>query len=118
MRRLRRRPSPPPPAAERWRQHFATIDGIAAACRPEMPGRLWPTRAATRKRVAQLATGERHEHLTINNEPVVSAESKSAGEPLDRRLAARGCGCGSSPGARSRPGRCRSARSGTSRHHR
>ena len=40
--------------------------------------------------MAQLATVERHEQLTINNEPVISAESMTAGQPVDRRLAARG----------------------------
>jgi len=90
VQRFRRRPPPAPPAAERWRQHFATIDGIAAAGRLDVPARLWPSRAATRDRVAYLATVERHEHLTINNEPVFSAESTSAGRPVDRRLAARG----------------------------
>jgi DNA-binding CsgD family transcriptional regulator len=90
VRRLRRRPPPPPPMAERWRQHFATVDGIAAARPFDVPARWWPSRAATRNRVAQLATVERHEHLTINNEPVLSAESISAAQPVDRRLAARG----------------------------
>ena len=79
MGRFRRRPPPPPSAAERWRQHFATIDGIAAAGPFDVPARLWPSRTAARNRVAQLATVERHEQLTINNEPVISAESMTAG---------------------------------------
>jgi DNA-binding CsgD family transcriptional regulator len=90
VRCFRRRPPPAPPAAERWRRHFAAIDGIAAALPVDVPARLWPTRAATRGRVARLATVERDEQLTINNEPVISAESMSAGQPVDRRLAARG----------------------------
>jgi DNA-binding CsgD family transcriptional regulator len=90
VRRFQRRPPPPPPAAERWRQHFATIDGIAAAGPLDVPARLWPSRAVTRKRVAHLATVEHREHLTINNEPVISAESISAAQPVDRQLAARG----------------------------
>jgi len=90
VQRFRRRPSPPPAAVERWRRHFATIDGIADAGPFDVPARLWPSRQATRNRVARLATVERHEHLTINNEPVISAESMSAAQPVDRRLAARG----------------------------
>ena len=90
VRRFRGRPAAPSPAAERWRRHFAAIDGIAAADPLDVPARLWPSRAATRDRVARLATVERHEHLTINNEPVISAESMSAARPVDRRLAARG----------------------------
>ncbi|HEX5198654.1 MAG TPA: LuxR C-terminal-related transcriptional regulator [Actinoplanes sp.] len=87
---LRRRQPPPPPAADRWRQHVATIEGLAGLGPPDRHARLWPSRAATRRRVAQLAAVERHEHLTINNEPVISAESMSAAQPVDRRLAARG----------------------------
>src|SRR5689334_14670771 len=74
VRRFRRSPSAPPPA-ERWRQHFATVDGIAAAGPFDVPARLWPSRSAARHRVARLASVERHEQLTINNEPVISAES-------------------------------------------
>jgi DNA-binding CsgD family transcriptional regulator len=88
--RLHKRPPPMPPAAERWRQHFAAIDGVADAGPFHVPARLWPSRAATRSRVAHLATVERREHLTVNNEPVISAESMSAAQPVDRRLAARG----------------------------
>ena len=88
VRRFRRRP---PPAAvrdaERWREHFAAIEPMGTA---GVTGRLWPSRAAARKRVAQLARVERHEHLTVNNEPVISDESMSAAQPVDRRLAARG----------------------------
>ena len=87
-RRFRSSPSPPP--LERWRRHFAAIDGIAAAGPFDVPARLWPSRAAARDRVARLATVERHEHLTINNEPVISAESMSAARPVDQRLIARG----------------------------
>jgi DNA-binding CsgD family transcriptional regulator len=86
VRRFRQRPAPPPPESERWRRHFAAIEGGRA----DISGRLWPSRSAARRRVAQLATLERHEHLTINNEPVISAESMSAAQPVDRRLAARG----------------------------
>jgi DNA-binding CsgD family transcriptional regulator len=91
VRRFRRRPPAPlPPAAERWRRHFAAIDEVAAAGPWDVAARVWPSRAATRGRVARLATGERDEQLTINNEPVISAASMSAGQPVDRRLAARG----------------------------
>jgi DNA-binding CsgD family transcriptional regulator len=79
-----------PPEAERWRRHFAVIDGIEAAGPFDVPALLWPSREATRARGARLAKVERHEHLTINNEPVISAESMSAAQPVDRRLAARG----------------------------
>jgi DNA-binding CsgD family transcriptional regulator len=44
----------------------------------------------TRRRVTQLAAVERHEHLAINNEPVLSTESLSAAKPVDRGLAGRG----------------------------
>ncbi|MEU8819624.1 LuxR C-terminal-related transcriptional regulator [Actinoplanes sp. NPDC048796] len=90
VRRLSHRPPAPPSAAERWRHHFATVDGIAAAGPFEVPSRLWPNRAVTRDRVAKLAGLERHEHLAVNNEPVISAESLSAAQPVERRLAARG----------------------------
>jgi len=90
LRHLRRRPGLPPAAAERWRQHFATVDGIGESGVRGLPARLWPSRAAARRRVAQLASVERYEHLAINNEPVVSTESLSAAKPVDRGLAGRG----------------------------
>ena len=89
VRRFRRRPAPHPPESERWRQHFATLDGVAAAGPFEVPARLWPSRAVTRRRVAELSTVERYEHLAVNNE-LISAESLAAGQPVDRRLAGRG----------------------------
>ena len=90
LRRFWRRPPPPPAAAERWRQHFATLDGMGGSEVDTVPARRWPTRAVTRERVAALATVERYEHLAINNEPVINAESFSAAQPVDRKLAGRG----------------------------
>jgi DNA-binding CsgD family transcriptional regulator len=77
-------------AAERWRQHFAAIDGIGETGVPHLAARLWPSRAAARRRVAHLAAVEQHEHLAINNEPVLSTESLAAAKPVDRGLAGRG----------------------------
>ena len=90
LRRLARGPKAPPSAAERWRHHFATVDGIGASTAATVPARLWPSRAITRRRVAQLAHVERHEQLAINNEPVLSTESLTAARPVDLALAARG----------------------------
>lgn len=84
--RFRQRPAPPPPESVRWRQHFAAVAGIEL----DAPARLWPSRPLTRRRVAHLATLERHEHLAINNEAVISTESLTAARPVDRKLAARG----------------------------
>jgi DNA-binding CsgD family transcriptional regulator len=88
--RFRQRPAPPPPESVRWRQHFAAVAGVAEVGTLDVPARLWPSRLVTRRRVAHLATLERHEHLAVNNESVISAESLTAAKPVDRKLAARG----------------------------
>jgi DNA-binding CsgD family transcriptional regulator len=91
VRRLRQRPAPPPPPESvRWRQHFAAVAGVAEAGALDVPTRLWPSRPATRRRVAHLASLERHEQLAINNESVIITESLTAARPVDLRLAARG----------------------------
>lgn len=90
VRRIRRRPAGLPAPGDRWRRHFATIEGLGVRAAGVLAVRHWPTRAAARKRAAQLVAAERHEHLAINNEQVFSTESLSAAQPLDRSLVSRG----------------------------
>jgi DNA-binding CsgD family transcriptional regulator len=52
--------------------------------------RRWPTRAATRRRVAELVAAERYEQLTVNTERAFDAASMAAALPLDRSIIARG----------------------------
>jgi DNA-binding CsgD family transcriptional regulator/predicted DNA-binding transcriptional regulator len=88
--RLRRRAGPGPHPAERWRQHLATLDGLAGAPLEELVCRHWTSRALARRRITRLVAAERYEHLAINTERVFSAESLAAAQPLDRSLVARG----------------------------
>jgi DNA-binding CsgD family transcriptional regulator len=89
LHRLRRRREPPAPA-ERWRRHVATVSGVHPSVMDGVATRHWPTRAATRRRVAALDHAERHEHLAINTEEVFEAEAIAAALPLDRGKLARG----------------------------
>jgi DNA-binding CsgD family transcriptional regulator len=52
--------------------------------------RHWVSRPLTRRRVAHLVAAERHEHLTINTEPVLTSETIAAARPLDRSVIDRG----------------------------
>ncbi|MEJ3743860.1 LuxR C-terminal-related transcriptional regulator [Actinomycetes bacterium KLBMP 9797] len=85
-----RRPRDADPPAERWRRHVATVSGLGLPALENIAVRRWPTRAITRRRVAELVAAERYEHLTINTEPVIDAESTAAALPLDRSILARG----------------------------
>lgn len=49
-----------------------------------------PTRAATRRRLAELSPVTRHEHLAINTEVVFDAQSARSGVSVDRSLLDRG----------------------------
>jgi len=49
-----------------------------------------PSRAATRERLATLATITRHEHLAINTEQRFDAESSRSAAPMDQALINRG----------------------------
>jgi DNA-binding CsgD family transcriptional regulator len=88
--RIRRRPAGLPAPGDRWRRHFATIDGLGLRARDPVEVRHWPTRSAARRRAAELVAAERHEHLAVNNERVFSTESLSAAQPLDQSLLRRG----------------------------
>jgi DNA-binding CsgD family transcriptional regulator len=90
LQRIRRRPAGLPAPCDRWRQHFATIEGLGVRAADALHVRRWPNRAVARKRAAQLVAAERHEHLAVNNEQVFSTESLSAARPLDRSLLSRG----------------------------
>jgi DNA-binding CsgD family transcriptional regulator len=89
LRRLRR-PAPPASERDRWRQHFATINGLDLPALEEVRVRHWVSRPLTRRRVAHLVAAERHEHLTINTEPVLTSETIAAARPLDRSVIDRG----------------------------
>lgn len=91
LRRSRLRVVDPRELAER---HLATIGAmelptdVAAAERG--PVRLLRGIELIRERIADLAGQERHEHLAINPEQVLSAPSVAAAAPLDRALLVRG----------------------------
>jgi DNA-binding CsgD family transcriptional regulator len=76
--------------AERWRGYVATLSGAGLSRLRGAAVRRWPTRAATRQRVAELTVAERHEHLTVNTEWVFDSEAMAAALPLDRSIIARG----------------------------
>jgi DNA-binding CsgD family transcriptional regulator len=88
--RLRRRRYRLPSDAERWRGHVATLSGAGLSRLRGAAVRRWPTRAATRQRVAELTAAERYEHLTVNTEWVFDSEAMAAALPLDRSIIARG----------------------------
>jgi DNA-binding CsgD family transcriptional regulator len=87
LRRPRRRSAADDPG-DRWRRHVAAVQELGPLAVSAV--RRWPSRAAARVRVAQLAAAERHEHLAVHTEEVLTAESLSAGQPLDRSLLNRG----------------------------
>jgi len=86
---LRYRAAPKSPS-DRWRRHYATLDGLDLPELRRVPARWWPSRELTRRRVADLVAAERHEHLTVSPEDVPSAESLAAAAPLDAELIRRG----------------------------
>jgi DNA-binding CsgD family transcriptional regulator len=73
----------------RWRKQLAAA-GIDPFALDDDSVRLLTSRAAARQRIVDLVGRERHEHLTINTEQVVSADAAQAATPLDRELLARG----------------------------
>lgn len=75
---------------ERYRRHLAAVAGLHLDRIPAADVRRLPTRAAARGRIAELVAVERHEHLAINTEDVISVDAASAAAPLDRSLLARG----------------------------
>ena len=89
LRRLRR-PGVPGSDRDRWRRHFATINALNLPTFDETRVRHWTSRSLTRRRIAHLVDAERHEHLTINTERVLTAETTAAALPLDRALIDRG----------------------------
>jgi DNA-binding CsgD family transcriptional regulator/DNA-binding transcriptional ArsR family regulator len=87
--RMRRRRAPVP-LADRHRHHLAAVADLYLDRLPAATVQWLPTRTAVRSRIAELAATERHEHLAINTEDVISAEAAAAAGPLDRALVARG----------------------------
>ncbi|MFI7545492.1 LuxR C-terminal-related transcriptional regulator [Actinoplanes sp. NPDC049599] len=87
--RLRPRPVRTAPH-ERWRDHFGVLDGLQVPALDDLTVRHWRSRALARRRAAHLVAVERHEHLTISTEEVISAESWAAALPLDQSLLDRG----------------------------
>jgi DNA-binding CsgD family transcriptional regulator len=86
---IRRRRTFLPHRLEHWRHQLAAA-GLAPF---EIDGdtvRRWPNRTVARTRIAELVRSERHEHLAINTEEVISAEAAAVASPLDRDLLARG----------------------------
>lgn len=76
--------------SDRYRRHLAALAGLHLD-RPR-PGTLrrLPSRAAARARIAELAAAERHEHLAINTEEIITPSVVAASDPVDRALLARG----------------------------
>ncbi|GIE99187.1 LuxR C-terminal-related transcriptional regulator [Paractinoplanes rishiriensis] len=87
--RLRRRREPIL-VAEQARRHLGTVTDLRLE--RLLPGavRRLPSRSLVRDRIAELAGRERHEHLAINTEDVITADAKAVADPLDRALIARG----------------------------
>jgi DNA-binding CsgD family transcriptional regulator/sugar-specific transcriptional regulator TrmB len=87
---LLRRRHHPSALSGTYRRHLATVadldlDRIA----PGLLRRL-PTRQAARARIGELAAAERHEHLAINTEAVITPAAVAASDPVDRDLLTRG----------------------------
>ncbi|MGW4461270.1 LuxR C-terminal-related transcriptional regulator [Micromonospora sp. NBC_01796] len=85
-----RRPAVPGSQRDRWRQHFGTLDGLDLPTPDDSRIRRWTTRSLARRRIAHLGAAERHEHLAINTEEVITADATAAALPVDRGLVERG----------------------------
>jgi len=85
-----RRPRAPVPLNQHCRRHLAAVSGLHLERVPEAAIHLLATRSSVRDRIADLVAGERHEHLAINTEDVITAAAAAAAGPLDRALVARG----------------------------
>jgi hypothetical protein len=86
------------------RTHHAVVTGLAdrtgervASTGPEAIGgdlgdgvRYLPSRALTRRRLAELMAAERNEHLAVNTEQSFDAESARAAAPLSQQVVERG----------------------------
>jgi DNA-binding CsgD family transcriptional regulator/sugar-specific transcriptional regulator TrmB len=76
--------------SDRYQRHLAALAGLHLdRARPGMLRRL-PSRSAARVRIAELAAAERHEHLAINTEEVITPTVVAASDPVDRALIERG----------------------------
>lgn len=71
------------------RGHIAVTRSLVDAA-PQMAVRHLRNRADARRRIAELAAVEKHEHLAMHIEQAFSAESWAAASPLDLALLARG----------------------------
>lgn len=85
-----RRPVVPSSERDRWRRHFAAIDGLDLPVLDLTRIRHWINRPLARRRIAHLAAAERYEHLAINTEEVLTADATAAALPTDRALIERG----------------------------
>ena len=86
---LRRRRKPVV-MSEQYRRHLVTVAGVHLDRLPMISVRRLPSRAAARNRITDLVAMERHEHLAINTETVMSVEAARAAAPLDASLISRG----------------------------
>jgi DNA-binding CsgD family transcriptional regulator len=80
----------PPAVSDRYRRHLAAVADLHLDRIPPGLLRRLPTRQAARCRIAELAAAERHEHLAINNEDVITPATVAASDPVDLALLARG----------------------------
>jgi DNA-binding CsgD family transcriptional regulator len=80
----------PPAVSDRYQRHLTAIAGLHLDRIPPRLLRRLPTRQATRSRIAELAAAERHEHLAINTEDVITPATVAASDPVDLALLARG----------------------------
>ncbi|HYN92334.1 MAG TPA: LuxR C-terminal-related transcriptional regulator [Pilimelia sp.] len=84
------RPREPLWIGELHRRHLAAVASLHLDRVPPAAVHRLSTRAAARHRIGQLVAGERHEHLAINTEDVITPDAHAAARPLDRSLLARG----------------------------
>ncbi|WP_157408491.1 LuxR C-terminal-related transcriptional regulator [Actinoplanes sp. N902-109] len=80
----------PPAVSEQYRRHLATVAGLHLDRVAPGSVRRLPSRRAARLRIAELAAAERHEHLAINTEEVITPAAVAASDPVDRALLERG----------------------------
>ncbi|MEV6304305.1 LuxR C-terminal-related transcriptional regulator [Actinoplanes sp. NPDC051861] len=76
--------------ADSCRRHVAAVAGIHLDRIPQERIRVLPSRYHTRHRIADLAAGERVEHLSIHTEDVITAEAARVAGPIDQALIDRG----------------------------
>ncbi|HEU4423233.1 MAG TPA: helix-turn-helix transcriptional regulator [Pilimelia sp.] len=85
-----RRRRPVGAAAPARQQLYLVSSLLGTNLEPDATMRHLPSVAATRQRLAELASVERHEQLAINTERAFDATAVRAGAQLDRALLARG----------------------------